>query len=132
MLDHVFLTVSDLDRSREFYSKALEPLGLHHTVDYDGANGPPGHPDLLGFGDGTKFIVWLRHGDADARSAHVGFVASSDAAVDRAYAAAMAAGATDNGAPAERTYYAPGYYAGNVLDPDGYSLEFVHKAYLDP
>jgi catechol 2,3-dioxygenase-like lactoylglutathione lyase family enzyme len=132
MLDHIFLTVNELDRSREFYAKALEPLGLHHTVDFDGASGPPGHPDLIGFGDGAKFILWLRQGVADARSTHVGFVAKSDAAVDAAYAAAMAAGATDNGPPAERKYYAPGYYAGNVLDPDGYSLEFVHKSYLDP
>jgi len=37
------------------------------------------------------------------------------------------AGATGNGAPGIRLYYDPRYYAANVLDPDGYSLEFVYK-----
>jgi len=46
MLDHVFVSVSDLDRSIAFYEKALAPLGIRHAIDYDGANGPEGHPDL--------------------------------------------------------------------------------------
>ncbi|HZD47766.1 MAG TPA: hypothetical protein VE178_03395 [Silvibacterium sp.] len=48
---------------------------------------------------------------------------------DAAYAAAIAAGATDNGAPGVRLYYDPRYYAANVLDPDGYSIEFVYKSW---
>jgi hypothetical protein len=48
------------------------------------------------------------------------------------YAAAMAAGATDRGAPGPRLHYDPRYYAANVLDPDGYSLEFVHKSWQHP
>jgi predicted lactoylglutathione lyase len=75
---------------------------------------------------------WLRQGIADGRAAHVGFVASSQAEVDACYAAAMAAGATDNGAPGIRLYYDPRYYAANVLDPDGYSLEFVYKSWQHP
>ncbi|SFS27005.1 hypothetical protein SAMN03159318_03291 [Pseudomonas sp. NFACC42-2] len=43
------------------------------------------------------------------------------------YAAALAHGARDNGAPGARLHYDPDYYAANVLDPDGYSLEFVYK-----
>jgi predicted lactoylglutathione lyase len=65
----------------------------------------------------------------EGRAAHVGFVATSTAAVDAAYSAAMAAGGVDNGAPAARLYYDPRYYAANVLDPDGYSLEFVYKSW---
>jgi hypothetical protein len=38
----------------------------------------------------------------------------------------MVAEATDNGAPGTRLYDAR-YYAANVLDPAGYSLEFVYK-----
>ena len=30
---------------------------------------------------------------------------------------------------ADRTYFAPGYYAANVADFDGNRLEFVHKAW---
>ena len=66
-------------------------------------------------------------GQPKAARRHVGFVAGSQAAVDAAYATAMAAGATDNGPPGARLHYDPRYYAGSVLDPDGYSLEFVFK-----
>ena len=41
----------------------------------------------------------------------------------------MAAGATDNGKPGARLYYDPRYYAANVFDPDGYSLEAVYKSW---
>lgn len=127
MLDHVFITVGDLDRSIAFYEQALAPLGIAHAVDYDGKDGPEGHPDLKGFGRDGRVFFWLRGGQADARSAHVGFVADSRSMVEAAYAAAIAAGAADNGPPAARLYYDPRYYAANVLDPDGYSLEFVYK-----
>jgi hypothetical protein len=40
--------------------------------------------------------------------------------------------ATDDGAPSARLYYDPRYYAANVLDPDGYSLEFVYKSWQHP
>ena len=95
-------------------------------------DGPPGHPDLKGFGRKGRIFFWLRKGVVEGRSAHVGFVADSEAEVDAAYAAAIAAGATGNGEPAVRLYYDPRYYAGNVLDPDGYSLEFVYKSRQHP
>jgi catechol 2,3-dioxygenase-like lactoylglutathione lyase family enzyme len=82
MLDHVFVSVSDLDRSIAFYEKALAPLGIRHAIDYDGANGPEGHPDLKGFGRDGRVFFWLRHGSADARAAHVGFVAKNEAEVN--------------------------------------------------
>lgn len=43
--------------------------------------------------------------------------------------AAVRAGGTDEGGPAERTYFAPGYYGANVADFDGNRLELVHKAW---
>jgi catechol 2,3-dioxygenase-like lactoylglutathione lyase family enzyme len=129
MLDHVFLSVSDTERSITFYTAALAPLGISQRLDYDGRNGPPGHPDLKGFGKNGRMIFWLRQGIVEGRAAHIGFIADSAAEVDRAYAAAIAAGATDNGAPGPRLHYDPHYYAANVLDPDGYSLEFVYKSW---
>ena len=66
---------------------------------------------------------------ADSRAAYVGFAASNRDQVDTAYSAAIAAGATDNGAPSARLYYDPRYYAANVFDPDGYSIEFVYKSW---
>lgn len=129
MLDHIFLSVRDLDAAVVFYTAALAPLGIVNRLDYDGRAGPPGHPDLKGFGAHGCMYFWLREGTVDARSAHVGFVADSRETVDAAYAAAMAAGATDNGAPGARLHYDPRYYAANVRDPDGYSLEFVYKSW---
>ncbi len=131
MLDHIFLTVTDLARSISFYEQVLPRLGITARHDYDGADGPPGHPDLKGFGANGRVFFWLRQGVAHPDAVHVGFLAHSREEVDDAYLAAIAAGATDNmvagGAPAPRLHYDPRYYAANVFDPDGYSLEFVYK-----
>lgn len=127
MLDHVFISVSDIDRSIAFYEQALAPLGIAHVLDYDGKQGPAGHPDLKGFGANGRVFFWLRAGAVDGRAAHVGLVANDQRAVDTAYAAAMAAGATDIHPPGPQLHYDPRYYAAQVRDPDGYSLEFVYK-----
>jgi catechol 2,3-dioxygenase-like lactoylglutathione lyase family enzyme len=132
MLDHVFVSVRDLPTSIKFYEQALAPLGIRHAVDYDGAEGPEGHPDLKGFGSNGRVYFWLRAHAADARAVHVGFVAHSQAEVDAFYAAAIKAGAADNGPPGARLYYDPRYYAANVLDPDGYSIEAVFKSWQHP
>ncbi len=127
MLDHLFLTVSDIQRSNRFYEATLTPLGITARLDYEGKDGPPGHPDLKGFGANGRMFFWLREGVVEGRTVHVGFVANNRAEVENAYVAALANGATDNGAPGARLHYDPNYYAANVLDPDGYSLEFVYK-----
>jgi catechol 2,3-dioxygenase-like lactoylglutathione lyase family enzyme len=127
MLDHIFLSVSDIARSIAFYEAALAPLGITARLDFDGKDGPPGHPDLKGFGANGRMFFWLRKGVVEARALHVGFVARSKAEVEAAYAAALDNGGGDNGAPGARLHYDPDYYAANVLDPDGYSLEFVFK-----
>lgn len=125
MLDHIILTVSDLPRSITFYEQALAPLGIAHYVDYDGLNG---HPDLKGFGSDKRAYFWLKSGKPDPGAVHFAFMAESPNAVDAFYRAAMAAGAQDNISPRARLEYYPGYYAADVLDPDGYSVEAVHKS----
>lgn len=127
MLDHFFLSVSDIDRSIAFYEAALAPLGIAHAIDYDGKDGPPGHPDLKGFGANGRVFFWLRMGVVEGRAAHVGFIANGKLQVDAAYAAAMAAGATEIHPPGPQLHYDPRYYAAQVRDPDDYSLEFVYK-----
>ncbi|MVA22029.1 VOC family protein [Agrobacterium vitis] len=127
MLDHVFLSVSDIDRSIAFYEAALAPLGIAHAIDYDGKDGPPGHPDLKGFGANGRVFFWLRMGVVEGRAAHVGFIANGKLQVDAAYAAAIAAGGSTIHPPGPQLHYDPRYYAAQVRDPDGYSLEFVYK-----
>lgn len=129
MLDHIFLTVSDFDRSIDFYTKALAPLGITARFDYDGKDGPPGHPDLKGFGANGRMFFWLREGTPGPGAVHVGFVADSDVQVRDAHAASLAAGATQIHPPGPQAHYDPRYYAAQVRDPDGYSLEFVYKSW---
>ncbi|WCK69002.1 VOC family protein [Agrobacterium tumefaciens] len=127
MLDHIFISVSDIDRSIAFYEVALAPLGIVHAHDYEGKDGPPGHPDLKGFGANGKVFFWLREGVVEGRAAHIGFVANGTSQVDTAFAAAMMAGASEIHPPGTQLHYDPRYYAAQVRDPDGYSLEFVFK-----
>ena len=124
MLDHIILTVSDVERSLKFYTAALKPLKIKMFMPYKGADG---HPDLWGFGDGQKAFFWLKQGKPDPASIHWGFIAENNRAVDAFYKAAIAAGAKDNISPRARLEYYPGYYAADVLDPDGYTFEVVHK-----
>jgi catechol 2,3-dioxygenase-like lactoylglutathione lyase family enzyme len=127
MLDHIFLTVSDLMRSTAFYESVLPHLGISIRHDYDGKDGPDGHPDLKGFGANGRVFFWLRKGMPGSQAVHVGFVANSEAQVQATYTAALAAGASEIHAPGPQLHYDPRYYAAQVTDPDGYSVEFVYK-----
>ena len=60
MIDHIYLPVSDLKRSSEFYKKMLEPLGIDMPYRFDQApqrgfaiNGEPG--------------FWLKNGEVRQR-----------------------------------------------------------------
>ena len=128
MIDHIILSVSNVETSLAFYQAALAPLDIKFFVPYKGENG---HPDLWGFGDGqlvSSASFWLKEGPPSPAAVHWGFPADSNAKVDEFYAAAIAAGAKDNIAPRARLEYYPGYYAADVLDPDGYSFEVVCKS----
>src|SRR5262245_3813149 len=57
----------------------------------------------------------------------VAFTAPSRAAVDTAYAAAIACGGTDEGPPGLRLKYAADYYGAYVRDPEGNKLHFVTR-----
>jgi catechol 2,3-dioxygenase-like lactoylglutathione lyase family enzyme len=129
MLDHIFLTVANTDRSTAFYERVLPVLGISNRHDYNGEDGPPGHPDLKGFGAKGRMFFWLREGNAAPEAVHVGFVADSEEMVQAAYTAALAAGATAVHEPGPQLHYDPRYYAAQVRDLDGYSLEFVYKSW---
>ena len=59
---------------------------------------------------------------------HVAFRVDTRGEVEVFYAAAMAAGGTDNGAPGVRAHYHRNYYAAFVRDPDGHNIEAVCHA----
>ena len=121
MLDHMGLDVSDYERSKTFYDKALAPLGFKLLME------PV--PGIGGFGNGQMPFFWIAAGRRAPQSGvHVAFTADNRETVDAFHAAALAAGATDNGAPGVREIYHPTYYGAYVLDPDGNNVEAVcHK-----
>ena len=51
MIDHVYISVTNIERSLAFYVEALKPLGWSPVGNYDAASGPQGVPDLDGVGD---------------------------------------------------------------------------------
>jgi catechol 2,3-dioxygenase-like lactoylglutathione lyase family enzyme len=114
-LDHVSLRVGDVLRSRAFYAAALAPLGISMLM--DGGS-------YVGFGKGHKPQFWLNPG-ASSGQVHVAFAAATRAEVRAFYAAALAAGGRDNGAPGLRPHYHANYYGAFVLDPDGNNAEAV-------
>jgi catechol 2,3-dioxygenase-like lactoylglutathione lyase family enzyme len=118
-VDHITLRVADLDRSKSFYSSALEPLG-NVSIDYPNgeiAYGRPGEEDFI-----------LKAGGPTQPAIHLAFRAESREEVDAFHAAALTAGGTDNGAPGLRPEYHDGYYGAFVLDPDGHNIEAVHHS----
>lgn len=136
MIDHVYISVTDIERSLGFYLDALQPLGWSAFGNYKAASGPAEVPELYGIGDDVygsgKAVgssIWLRRRKRGETGLYLGIVCDSNELVDAAYAAAITAGATNEGAPADRTYFSAGYYAANVADFDGNRLEFVHKAW---
>jgi catechol 2,3-dioxygenase-like lactoylglutathione lyase family enzyme len=119
MLDHLEITVADLERSATFYSAALAPLGYELRVSAEGR----------GFGaDGRTLDFWLRRGEAARPPPHFAFHCTSRALACRAHEAAVAAGGIDAGSPRLLPHIHPSYFAGFVLDPDGHKVEFVCHA----
>jgi catechol 2,3-dioxygenase-like lactoylglutathione lyase family enzyme len=126
MIDHTGITVSDFPKSKSFYASALAPLGYAMVMELSAAE--TGHTDTAGFGEPPKPDFWISAGRPNQPPIHIALRAPSRAAVDAFYAAAMAAGGRDNGAPGVRPHYHPNYYAAFVLDPDGHNVEAVCHA----
>ena len=123
MLDHIGLPVRDLARSKAFYAAVLAPLGYEPVMDLDPA--VTGCTGFVGFGRPDKPQFWITTGEPLTGVLHVAFMAQDRAAVGAFHAAALAAGARDNGGPGLRPHYHPTYYGAFVFDPDGHNIEAV-------
>ncbi|HZI93681.1 MAG TPA: VOC family protein [Patescibacteria group bacterium] len=117
MYDHLSLKVREYKKSRQFYEKALAPLGIALQGEDDGST--------AGFGPGESTLLWISEGQPASTGLHIAFAAPSRAAVGSFHNAAMEAGGRDNGAPGIRESYSPTYYAAFVIDPDGNNIEAV-------
>jgi arsenite/tail-anchored protein-transporting ATPase len=90
MLDHIGLNISDYDRSRDFYERALAPLGFSLLMQ-------PA-PGTGGFGREGKPTFWVTdQRRPTTENVHVAFTAPDRATVDAFHAAGLEAGGTDNG-----------------------------------
>ena len=114
-IDHVTVTVRDLAASRAFYLAALAPFGARE-VEFEAG--------VFGIGPEDSEDFELKEGTPHA-PIHIAFFAADPATVDAFHAAALKAGATDNGAPGRRPQYHERYYAAYLLDPDGNNVEAV-------
>jgi catechol 2,3-dioxygenase-like lactoylglutathione lyase family enzyme len=117
MLDHVTIGVSDIERSKAFYDKALRPLGIERLY-AEGAT-------AAGYGADRKAFFWIGLRHAAQTSAHVAFTAQDRETIDQFYKVALAAGGKDHGQPGLRPHYHANYYGAFVLDPDGHNIEAV-------
>ncbi len=126
MIDHIGLQVRDLARATRFYLAALAPLGIGIVMEVSAAE--TGGSAHVGFGADSKPSFWIGAGEPASGPLHVAFAATTRAAIDAFYAAALHAGGTDNGPPGLRPHYHANYYAGFVRDPDGNNIEAVCHA----
>lgn len=122
MLDHLSITVTDLDRSQVFYDAVLGAL------DYPRVNR---RERAIGYGERGGALcyisIYLSSGPFAPDNRHWCFRAPGRAAVRAFHAAALANGGRDDGPPGIREIYSPDYYAAFVLDPDGNRIEAVTR-----
>jgi predicted lactoylglutathione lyase len=117
MIAHITINVSDYRKSKDFYLKALAPLGYNVEMEFP-------EDGVLGLGAHDKTDFWL-HGGEFKQAVHVAFGANGKEEVDAFYKAAIAAGGKDNGGPGYHTEYHEGYYGAFVYDSDGNNIEAV-------
>ncbi len=122
MIDHLKLFVEDPAASRAFYEAALQPLGYRVLLDFG---------DVVGMGK-DRPDLWIAPADGETTVCHVAIRADSELEVQRFHAAALAAGATDNGAPGPRPHYHQNYYGAFVLDTEGNNVEAVYHGLMQP
>lgn len=115
MIAHTGVSVKDYKKGKDFYQKALAPLGYRLKMDF-----PQWKAGGFMEGGHTSFWIGVRKSFAPS---HTAFLAKNKASVHNFHKAALAAGAKDNGEPGFRPDYGPTYYAAFVLDPWGNNIE---------
>ncbi|WP_026613055.1 VOC family protein [Ensifer aridi] len=122
MLLYVTLGSNDLERAGAFYDRTLATLGLKRRKEDEVEIGYGAEGDF-------RSRLWVvtpfnREAATIGNGSMVALEAGSRAAVDAFYAAALANGGTDEGAPGLRPFH-PNFYAAYVRDPDGNKLSAV-------
>jgi catechol 2,3-dioxygenase-like lactoylglutathione lyase family enzyme len=120
MIDHVSVSVRDLERAAGFYAQTLAPLGLSRLVT---------RPAAIGFGKSyPEFWINLRADMAPVprdSGVHICIRAKLTTEVDAFHAAALKAGGGSDGTPGLRPHDRVRYYAAFIVDLDGNRIEAV-------
>ena len=123
-IHHIDITVSDLDRSTEFYGRLLPLMGLRRSLDVPEGPVWAGTHTEIGLAPARE----TSRRDHDRYSPglhHLAFGAPDRAAVDTFHDRLLDLGVQVLDAPAEYPQYGSGYYAVFFADPDGIKLEYV-------
>jgi catechol 2,3-dioxygenase-like lactoylglutathione lyase family enzyme len=119
MYSHVTVGTSQMNRAMRFYDAVLAPLGMQRKRTFKIAiSYAP--PDFSGVNEPFWVVrPYDKQAATPGNGVTVAFEAPTRAAVDAFHAAALAAGASDEGPPGIRDHYHPNYYGAYVRDPDG-------------
>lgn len=133
-IHHIAITVNDFERSKAFYGRLFERLGVPVAFEATGAPHRDPQGRIIVFG-GPKFLFGVWEASPEHRGAsfepysvglhHAAFAATSREEVDAVHRALAEDGVEILDAPAEYDYV-PGYYAVFFRDPNGMKLEVVH------
>ncbi len=122
MISHVFVGVSNFDRTARFYAPLMAALGLQQkfcdaSVPWAAWVSPTATRPL--------FIIGKPFNSLEASAGNgqmTALLAANRAVVDRAHRVALANGGTCEGAPGLRPQYHANYYGAYFRDPDGNKL----------
>jgi len=129
MFSHIMLGTNDLVASRRFYDAVMPTLG-YACEDAGDSYAGYGLKEHIGSGQNCLWLGLPADGEAatSGNGTNVALLAQSREQVDSFHSAALAAGASDEGAPGLRDVH-PHFYAAYVRDPDGHKLVVVcHRA----
>ncbi len=122
-IDHVDLTVNDLEKSATFYEKILARLGFRRLMENGQVRWANAHLSfaIRPASGGEQQIDRYRAG-----LHHLAFKVRNRADVDEFHQFLIREGMNVLDPPAEYPQYGPDYYAVFFADPDGIKLELVH------
>lgn len=125
MIDHIWLRVRDIQKSKVFYEKLLKPLGYKIVQDKS-----------------EQWLVWLAEYDEEWKRdfwikqytdlkeissiSCLAFKAENKEQVDRFYSNWIEAWWKDNGKPWFRWTYHTWYYAAYIIDFDWHNIEAIY------
>jgi predicted lactoylglutathione lyase len=121
--NYITVGTNNHDSAKQFYALVLPELGAKLTHDYS--------PHTVCYQMPDNFNIWIgktQNGEPASfgNGVTIGLATDSEAKVDAAHAAAIAAGGKNEGDPGPRPMYGPEFYGGYVRDLDGNKLAFVH------